>query len=284
MEGMPKPPKPIEATDVEILETDAPHEESIEETVQTPEYWKEKQEIPFSAEYIEFQIRVLREIANKSGKPFVEISEQYGTIIHPYIWPDTENYIDMEKYSDEEIIAMVIEKERQYSAKQPPTKYHDGNRYGCFSYMQNPNDGIVDIHFSNAEFDEKGPLQFANIEHRLHELHDMFAAIKREHPDATEVRGNSWLYNVDAYKRLFPDNYTSTLGEDLRDHSLATGRAWGQFADNKLGLKEDVAAQFLKNIQALEEITPDSVRSALPYHILQALGSIEDFYKKYAIA
>jgi hypothetical protein len=271
-EGIPKPPK------IEKLTS------SVVDEIPTPEYWKENQEPPFSREYIGFQIRVARELANQTGMSVLEAAKAYTSLIHPYTWPDTDTYIDTSGLSDEELADAIFEKEREYYEKRPPTPYHENTRYGCFSENVHPDDGVVDIHFSNDDFDDgTGPLQKEKIERRLHELKDLFTAIKRDYPEIKQVRGNSWLYNLEAYKRLFPESYTAKFETKTRDSSIETGRAWGQFSDSNRELKEDVAETFLKNIKALEEVTPETVLASLPYKVLTATGPIEDFYKKYGI-
>jgi hypothetical protein len=50
-----------------------------------------------------------------------------------------------------------------------------------------------------------------------------------------------------------------------------------------LELKKDLAEQFLKNINALEKVTPETVMSALPYRALIMKAPIEEFYKKYGV-
>jgi hypothetical protein len=37
----------------------------------------------------------------------------------------------------------------------------------------------------------------------------MFAHIAEHEPQATTVCGASWLYNCEAYRRLFPPSYTA---------------------------------------------------------------------------
>jgi hypothetical protein len=269
------------ASEVVLNSTDESEPKKLE-AVPKPEYWTERTKTPFSREYVIFQIQVGRELAERSNKSFLEIEGDYLVLPHHYKWPGTDNYIDMTSLSDEQIAEAIYQKEREESEKQGPIPYHDNSRFGCFSYDSHE-DGIVDIHFSNEESDDTGPLTRGKIEERFHELSDLFNAIKKEYPDAKEVRGNSWLYNVEAYKRLFPESYTAKLGKDYRDNSLPTDRVWGQFYDSKKELKHDVAEQFLRNIQALDEITPDAVASALPYKVLSTKGPIKDFYAKYGV-
>jgi len=276
MEGKPPAPKPKA-------------EEAPASEVRTPEYWVARPELPFSREYIELEVKVAREVSERLRVPMSQIVDDYAPIFHAYIWPDTKDYLDIDTMSDDELADAISEKEKTHSAAEPLTEYHKGDRYGCFSFFSHTGGtgeelkGRVDIHFSNAEFDDTGPLSKDKIDRRLAELKDMFTEIKREFPEAKYVRGDSWLYNVDAYKRLFPESYTASPEVDTSRGALATGRTWGQFADSHLELKKELGEEFLRKVKALEEITPDTVRGALPYQALIVTAPIEDFYKKYGV-
>lgn len=257
--------------------------------IQSPEYWVARQELPFSKEYIGLQIKVAREVSKKLKIPLSKVVNDYTTVFHPYVWPDTEGYLDVDSLSDEQLAEKMYEQEKLHSSKQPPTEYNDFHRFGCFSYMVHTGGtgkelkGRVDIHFSNAEFEETGPLEKEKIERRLLELKDMFTSIKREFPNATHVRGDSWLYNVKTYTRLFPESYTKEPLVDDSPGALVTGRTWGQFADNNLQLKKNLAEAFLQKVKELEEVTPESVRRAMPLQALIVTAPIEDFYKMYGV-
>jgi hypothetical protein len=259
------------------------------ELPQSPEYWVPRQELPFSRDYIGLQVKVAQEVANRLKLPLSQVVDNYTTIFHSYIWPDTENYLDIDHMTENELTNAIYEKEKAHSEKQQPTEYHKGNRYGCFAYFPHTGGtgeelkGRVDIHFANAELDETGPLDREKIDRRLAELKEMFTQIKKTIPEAKFVRGDSWLYNIEAYKRLFPESYIGNAEIDTSPAALATGRTWGQFSDSHLELKEDLAKQFLKNIKELEEVTPEAVREALPLQALTVTAPIEDFYKKYGI-
>lgn len=256
-----------------------------EEAIPVPEYWKERPAIPFSRDYTRFQVSVARELAAKTGKPLTDMLNEYGTLLHAYSWAGTPDYIEnADTLSDDGLAEAIYEREAARAAKEAPVAYQEGNRYGCFMYHAHEDGGRVDIHFSNAEFDETGPLAKDKIDRRLRELHDVFAAIRKNVPDAKEVRGNSWLYNLEAYKRLFPESYLADPKPDTDPNSIATGRTWGQFADDKLELKQELADRFLENIRKLDVVTPETVMAALPLRPLTVRGPIQDFYEKYGVA
>ena len=81
--------------------------------------------------------------------------------------------------------------------------------FGCFSYAQLSGDRIR-LHFQNAETDGHSPLAMELRNRRLEDLAALFAHIKRGARQPLRVVGASWLYNLDAYRRLFPEPYLAT--------------------------------------------------------------------------
>jgi hypothetical protein len=77
--------------------------------------------------------------------------------------------------------------------------------FGCFSYEPPNSEGTLRIHFTSREAQlRESPLAVSQLPQRMTELRDMFSHVRSKHPQARSVRGTSWLYNLNAYKRLFP--------------------------------------------------------------------------------
>jgi len=73
---------------------------------------------------------------------------------------------------------------------------------GCFSYAR-LSGGRIRLHFRNAETDGLSPLGIERRGQRLADLAALFEHVKRTLPEPLQVVGASWLYNLDAYRRLF---------------------------------------------------------------------------------
>ena len=71
----------------------------------------------------------------------------------------------------------------------------------------------------------------------------MFRHLRDEHPAPHTVVGGSWLYNIDAYRRLFPPEYLATA--KIGDAEYQFLAQWGQFLDCHGHLKAPVAQAFL---------------------------------------
>jgi hypothetical protein len=81
-------------------------------------------------------------------------------------------------------------------------------RFGCFSFELLAPGDVLRIHFSNRDSaGDCGPLVRAKADRRVEELREMFGYIRTHHQSTRTVRGGSWLYNLEAYRRLFPPEY-----------------------------------------------------------------------------
>ncbi len=81
--------------------------------------------------------------------------------------------------------------------------------YWPFRYDYNDADGSLRMHFGSIRFfraDERqqpGLLSSARLPELRDSLRRMFTEIAQRYPSARQVRGGSWLYNWEAYRRLY---------------------------------------------------------------------------------
>jgi hypothetical protein len=138
----------------------------------------------------------------------------------------------------------------------------------------------VRIHFDNVEPDEEtGPLARTRIEARRAELVAMFGFVRERHPEAKSVYGGSWLYNLEAYRRLFPSAYGDSRRPPERARLSGTS-SWGQFLDRRGGLKADLAARLIAGLDTLDLQAP---WRAFPLPTLATEAPIETFYAFYGV-
>jgi hypothetical protein len=136
---------------------------------------------------------------------------------------------------------------------------------------------VIRPHFGNRDAPEPGALSSARVAVRLEELRDMLADIRSRYPEARTVIGRSWLYNLAAYRRLFPPDFTAGLTALPNDyHGLGL---WGQFLDKHGGVKGDLRARFLESVAAA--ITLDELAASFPLRSLRAECAISVFYRFY---
>ncbi len=92
---------------------------------------------------------------------------------------------------------------------------HRDDPFWPFRYDEPGDDGVVKLHFGSMSLtdtqspDEPSILSSERLHEQRAKLKAMFAEIKQKHPHARLVRGASWLYNREAYRRLYPASYTA---------------------------------------------------------------------------
>jgi hypothetical protein len=165
------------------------------------------------------------------------------------------------------------------SADEPPSPGQ--TPFGCFSCEAPNADGAVRIHFynKNAE-DGVGPLGRSKTVARLGELRAMFDFVRRNHPGATQVVGASWLYNIEAYRRLFPAEYGASRRPPTTPPRLSGTSSWGQFVDHRGAFKPDLGRRFL---ETLDDLDPAAPWRSFPLPALRTSAPIGLFYAFYGL-
>jgi hypothetical protein len=160
----------------------------------------------------------------------------------------------------------------------PPS---DQRRFGCFGCDPPDLAGVMRIHFSNRDrADDIGPLSRAKTPRRLDELKTMFAFVRETWPETRAVHGGSWLYNLEAYRRLFPPAYGASRKRPSGPVGLSGTSSWGQFLDHREAVKPDLREAFLHNLKTIDMAAP---WRAFPLPALRTRAPIEIFYDLYGV-
>jgi len=145
--------------------------------------------------------------------------------------------------------------------------------FGCFAYGR-LSDGRLRLHFQNAEAGGGSPLGAARRGQRLAELAALFDHVKRTMPPPVRMVGASWLYNLEAYRRLFPPAYLATarvLADRFRHMPL-----WGQFVDRRGGIREEPARRLLERVERAASVA--DLGTCFPLHPLGLEAPADEFY------
>ena len=160
----------------------------------------------------------------------------------------------------------------------PPERFPFGNHFAC----EAPNEaGIVRIHFRNRfNTDAHGPLHASNVAQRRADLTAMFAFVADRWPDATAINGASWLYNMEAYRRLFPADYGASRKPMIGPRSMHGLSTWGQFLEFRGGAKPEMVERFKRGLDALDVTQP---WLSFPYQVLATTAPLTSFRREYGV-
>ncbi len=149
------------------------------------------------------------------------------------------------------------------------------HRFGCFLYVFPwRSTKKLRLHFANV--DPTGhPLARDRAPSRVTELRNLVADVERRQLEVETVRGGSWLYNVEAYRDLFPSVYTDTLTALPAEPAFLS--QWGQFVRGDGTVRAVLANSFIEALAGAK--TTAECLAAFPLPVLKAECAYTDFKK-----
>jgi hypothetical protein len=150
--------------------------------------------------------------------------------------------------------------------------------FGCFSCAR-PSDDRIRLHFRNAETSGESPLADQRRGQRIAELAALFAHVKRTARRPLRVVGASWLYNLAAYRRLFPESYLATA-------RVAPGRfqhmpLWGQFVNREGAVRDGIAREFRERLRRQSSL--EGLDDCFPLQVLVPEAPVLELYRFYGV-
>jgi hypothetical protein len=149
---------------------------------------------------------------------------------------------------------------------------------GCFGYGRLDGDRIR-LHFRNAETDGHAPLGVARRDRRIAELRALFEHVKRTEQESVRVVGASWLYNLEAYRRLFPPSYLATA-QVLPDR-FQRMPLWGQFVDRNGHVSGRTAHPFLERLR--RQTSMAGLPECFPFQVIGVEAPASAFSEHYGV-
>lgn len=236
------------------------------------------------APYFAVQLLLAGRLATLSGLPFAEVVLRYTNLHRRFglgrADPDRPR-LEWRRFAArlaelQEPRARLDWTVRCYAEAHPETS--GGLRFGCFKFDPPDPDGVVRIHFSNRDADDVSPLAPAKAGRRRTELAGMCAFIGQHHPGSKVIKGGSWLYNLEAYRRLFPPAYVASR-ETPAQVRLDGTSSWGQLLTHRGETKAAARDRILANLADMEPTAPWRV-FPLPALAVQApFGVFEDHFR-----
>lgn len=150
--------------------------------------------------------------------------------------------------------------------------------FGCFSFDPPDTSGALRIHFVPPENTSTSPLASANIGARVQELCALFSHVRRTERNVLSVRGVSWLYNRDAYRRLFPHSYAMSIRPVAASLHLNGSSTWGQVLNWRQEVKPDMRDALLARLDTMKAEAP---WETFPLQALTATSDVATFYERF---
>lgn len=147
-----------------------------------------------------------------------------------------------------------------------------GPEFGCFSYTPLSEDRVR-LHFRNSGTPTQSSLSRGHADQRRAELNALMKHVRRTLSDTTQVVGASWLYNLDAYCRLFPRAYVSTAR--VLSGSFRYLPLWGQFLDRHGETRPALERTFDANLKALVDV--NGLEQCFPFQVLAVEAPVRVF-------
>ena len=258
------------------------------EQVPTPEYWPGNPEVPFAREYFDLQLGFARILSERGNTPLFDTVGKVAPQINRHIYGYGANGISelIEGVTEENAAAVAYDSYLKETDAEHPVPYHDGKRFGCFSHTYDPGRKTAYVHFVNAEYGTPGPLAKEREEFRRQELAAVLRDIRSRYPDAELMENRSWLFNIESFRRLFPQEYLAKVEQsnDLSQWRRGTV-IWGQFLNSEMQVKKDMADLLLERARnvSLEPGITSRILEAPLYRPVVVEGPLQDFYDLYDI-
>ncbi|KQP45599.1 hypothetical protein [Pseudorhodoferax sp. Leaf274] len=148
--------------------------------------------------------------------------------------------------------------------------------FGCFAYEPPNAAGVLRMHFMPPAGASSSPLAAVNMAARRAELGEMFSHVLRNEKGVRSVLGVSWLYNLDAYKRLFPSAYVASVKKPWFPLHLNGSSTWGQVLDWRGQVKPEMRAALLSRLHLMDAEAPWIV---FPLQAMAATCGVQAFHE-----
>jgi len=239
-------------------------------------------------EYFDLQLRFAEAVAAAAALPLSEVLAQCTNFYRRFglgRLQDAPLAPEWQKYTAHLLTLETHEQRVAWTqacfVQAPPERLPPDQRlFGCFSCDPPDADGRVRIHFANRDHDGTGPLSRTKIATRRQELKAMFTYVQKTCANAKAVRGGSWLYHLEAYRRLFPPVYGASRKVLEGSARFQGTSSWGQFLDHREGVKPALRAQFLENLKQLDM---HRLWEVFPLPACSAQAPMQAFYDFYNI-
>lgn len=209
----------------------------------------------FHKDFFKLQIEFAHLLATKRDDTFEQMLFQYTSLyvrslgfsdtnLPSQTNPEWVKIMESLPVTPEEQTDYFYQKYLTFEKSKPATS--EPRPYGCFGYVYHEATNQYELHFETV--DPQGNLAKDRVEVRKTELKTMFEAIKKENKDSATFFVRTWMLNIEAFNRLFPEEFIRT--KKMWDVTTAQDNAhWGQFLDRFGTMRKELAEELLANVQ-----------------------------------
>jgi hypothetical protein len=239
-------------------------------------------------DYFALQLQFAEVVAAKAALPLVEMVEQYTNFYRRFgfgIWQDAPRVPAWDHYKAHLQTLETHDKRlawtQAFYAQLPPERLPAGRQqFGCFGCDPPDADGRVRIHFTNHDTDGTSPLSQAKMGARRQDLQALFTYVQHTHAGAARsVLGGSWLYHLEAYRRLFPPVYGESRVVQEGNAHLQGQTCWGQFLDHHNAVRPALREQLLANLATVDVQRLWKAFPVPTYHVQAPIQAFYDLYQ-----
>ncbi len=242
--------------------------------------------MPYSRAFFALQLTFARKLSEKFHLLLGETYYRYTTLtksLHIAGMDDWHACMAALEYAPDALEwvyqCYLARREREPEPTPDDTAFYGHPLFGCFYYIVRDTT-IIRPHFVKNDLPGMRPLRHDRLLVRRAELQRVFAHIRQAVPTARTVLGNSWMYNLEAYRRLYPPAYTASLPASDEDEFEYLA-LWGQCYDYDWQIKQPIAQELLRRVDTLTDL--GLLRLCFPYQILNPECPIEEFYEFYGV-
>lgn len=232
----------------------------------------------FSVEFFELQLRFAKRVAELTG---ISLSEAVGSHTNIYVRLGMGQQLDLGNPHWQDYLAGLAGAREKAewthsihaSRLQVPAGPTLANAVGCFSYALVGQDRAR-LHFHAGDCASESPLSLENRDLRQRELTSLFSELRASSSESMRIVGASWLYNLQSYRRLFPEPYLAALQPTA--HPYQRMPLWGQFLTRDRQVRPQARERFLRDVAHASDLS--ELDLCFPFSVLTSTSPARWFY------
>jgi hypothetical protein len=228
--------------------------------------------------FIELQVDFCKELTKRFGIPFEESVLNYTNLGRQLGLNDSSELSDRFFTFATETLDLA-QWTWQFYSNLPAKPLSSKRIFGYFNY--DVRDVVVlRMHLVGTENSPMSVLGSEFQSQRIQEITELQRHVANNEPHVLYAKGCSWLYNLEAYQRLFPPKFIQAMAEPDYDQ-FSYLSLWGQFLNRDGSIRQNFAKDLFSRLDSISDI--GSLMACFPNRPLIGVCEIEVFRHFYGI-